>query len=134
MQVLVDHNLVGDSEALFGLLVKDGWVELLDLQFVYFADVELDVASDDTTIWRLAQARGMLLLTNNRNDDDETSLTATIRRENTVDSLPVLTVANPSRLEEPDYRREVTESLVEVLFYLENFFGTGRLYLPLQVL
>jgi hypothetical protein len=133
MQVLIDHNLVGDAEVLFGLLLKDGWVELLDLQFVYFKDVGLSVESDDTTIWRFAQAQGMLLLTNNRNDDDETSLTATIRRENRLDSLPVLTVANPRRLEEPGYRREVAESLVEALFYLENFFGTGRLYLPPQV-
>jgi hypothetical protein len=44
-----------------------------------------------------------------------------------------LTVANPRRLEEPDYRREVAESLVEVLFYLDNFFGKGRLYLPPQI-
>ena len=34
MQVLVGHNLVGDAEVLFGLLIKDGWVELLDLRAV----------------------------------------------------------------------------------------------------
>lgn len=132
LQILVDHNLEGDAELLFAVLTQDGWAQLLELKFVYFADVGLDVESDDTTVWEFAQTRGMLLLTNNRNDNDETSLTATIRRANDPAALPVLTVANPRRLKEAEYRQAIADSLVEVLFYLENFSGTGRLFLPPQ--
>jgi hypothetical protein len=130
MQILVDINIQGDAELLLAFLVKEGWAELLDLEFVYFAEASLPDDSDDTVIWRYAQTEGMLLLTNNRNEEDETSLTATIRRENTDSSLPVLTVANPSRLKESAYRRAVAERIAEILFYLEDYLGTGRLFIP----
>lgn len=112
------------------MLVRDSWAELLDLEFVYFVDTPLTVEADDTTIWRYAQTHGMVLLTNNRNEDDETSLGATIRRENTPASLPVLTVASPLRLKEFNYRRAAALRLADILFYLENYLGTGRLYIP----
>ena len=130
MQILIDVNLEGDAELLFAVLVKEGWAELLDLAFVYFPEAALPADSDDTTVWRYAQTNGMLLLTNNRNDEDETSLTATIRRENAAASLPVLTVANLSRLKEFAYRRAVAERIAEILFYLEDYLGTGRLFIP----
>ena len=130
MQILIDVNLEGDAELLFAVLVKEGWAELLDLAFVYFPEAALPADSDDTTVWRYAQTNGMLLLTNNRNDEDETSLTATIRRENAATSLPVLTVANLSRLKEFAYRRAVAERIAEILFYLEDYLGTGRLFIP----
>ena len=103
---------------------------MLDLEFVYFRDALLSSDIDDTKLWRFAQARGMILLTYNRNDDDETSLTATIRRENTAASLPILTIANPLRMKEAAYRQTVAEALAGVLFYLENYFGAGRIFIP----
>lgn len=130
MQILIDINIAGDAELLFAFLVKEGWAELLDLEFVYFTEAALPADSDDTTVWRYAQEQGMLLLTNNRNEEDETSLTATIRRENTEAALPILTVANPSRLKESAYRRAVAERIAEILFYLEDYLGTGRLFIP----
>lgn len=130
MQILIDVNIQGDAELLFAVLVKEGWAELLELEFVYFTEASLPADSDDTTVWRFAQANGMLLLTNNRNAENETSLTTTIRRENTEASLPVLTVANPSRLKESAYRRAVAERIAEILFYLEDYLGTGRLFIP----
>lgn len=130
MQVLIDYNAEGDAELLFALIARDGWADLLELEFVFFRQELLDPESDDTTVWRLAQAKGMLILTYNRNKDDETSLTATIQRENTFSSLPVLTIANPLRMKESDYRQEVADRLVEILFYLENYIGTGRIFIP----
>ena len=61
---------------------------------------------------------------------DETSLTATIRRENTEAALPVLTVANPARLKESAYRKTIAVRIAEILFYLEDYLGTGRLFIP----
>jgi len=130
MQVLIDYNLEGDADLLFAPLLKDGWVELLKIEFVYFVDRSLDPKSDDTTIWRFAQAQGMILLTYNRNKKEDTSLTATIERENTPSSLPVLTIANQSRLKEFNYRQETATKLAEVIMYIENYLGTGRLYIP----
>jgi hypothetical protein len=71
----------GLAPLIFEVLNKDGWAELLSIEFIYFADLELAVDSKDDTIWRLAQSRGMVILTDNRNDDDETSLTAVMRQE-----------------------------------------------------
>lgn len=130
MQIRIDHNIKGDAELLFALLVKDGWADLLELQFVDFSETPLQVTSDDTTIWRYPQTHGMLLLTYNRNDEDETSLSATIRRANTPVALPVMTVANPLRLKELGYRRAVAERMAEILVYLENYLGAGRLFIP----
>ncbi|MGH9841537.1 MAG: ACP S-malonyltransferase [Blastocatellia bacterium] len=103
MQVLIDYNLEGDADLIFSALRKDGWVELLKIEFVFFEGTPLNPESDDTTVWRFAQSEGMILLTYNRNEDDETSLTATIRQENTSSSLPVLTIANQSRVKELNY-------------------------------
>jgi len=130
MQILIDHNLEGDAALLFAWLDKEDWVELLRLEFVSFAEVALNVESDDTTVWRFAQTHGMLLLTLNRNDDDETSLTATIRHENTAASLPVLTVANLRCLKEQACREAAALRLAEIVVDLEQYLGTGRLYIP----
>lgn len=130
MQILIDYNFEGDAELLFALMARDGWVDLLELGFVSFRQALLDPESDDTTIWRFAQTKRMLILTYNRNEDDDTSLNATIRRENTLSSLPVLTIANPLRMKESNYREEVALRLVDILFYLENHLGTGRIFIP----
>ena len=57
------------------------------------------------------EARGMLLLTNNRSMDDEDSLELTIREESTAAALPVITVGTIDRIVEPDYRRRCAERL-----------------------
>jgi hypothetical protein len=120
----------GLAPLIFEVLNKDGWAELLSIEFIYFADLELAVDSKDDTIWRLAQSRGMVLLTDNRNDDDETSLTAVMRQENTLTSLPVVTVGNSKRLVNAEYRQMAANRLAEILFYLEDYFGAGRLFIP----
>ncbi len=60
--------------------------------------------SSDREVWHFIQANKMILLTNNRNMDGEDSLEQTLRDENTVTSLPVLTIANADRLSERIYR------------------------------
>jgi hypothetical protein len=65
------------------------WLDLVSLRLTRFAEVDLPVTSSDRTVWRFAQERGMILLTGNRNMDDDDSLESTIREENCPDSLPV---------------------------------------------
>jgi predicted nuclease of predicted toxin-antitoxin system len=130
MQILIDYNLEGDADLLIATLQQDGWTDLLLLEFIHLRDTPLGPEAKDNDIWHYVQTQGMILLTNNRNRDDDTSLQATMERENTSDSLPLLTIANPLRLKESSYRQAVAERLAEILAYLENHLGTGRLYLP----
>jgi len=130
MQILIDHNIEGFAPLLLGVLAKEGWVELLQLTFVYFSETALPVDSDDTTVWRYAQSAGALLLTSNRNRQDDTSLQATIERENHPAALPVITLSHPEHIWVPAYRQQVALKIAEIIIYLEHYRGTGRLYVP----
>jgi len=72
-----------------------------------------------------------ILLTANRHDDGPESLEATIQQHNTTDSLSVFTFANDQRvLRDRPYAEAVADRLIEVLFDIDRYRGTGRLYLP----
>ncbi len=128
--ILADHNIEGQAVLLLGTLVAEGWLELCPTELVLFADVGLPLESSDRVVWRLAQARGMILLTDNRSQRGEDSLEQTIREENTTTSLPVLTIGNVSRLVERAYREQCAARLVEIVLDMDNYVGTGRLFIP----
>jgi hypothetical protein len=86
--------------------------------------------STDQEIWRYVQHEHFLLLTNNRNREDETSFQATIERENRRDSLPVITVSDKDQLVFPVYRQQAVHKLATIVIYLENYLGVGRVYIP----
>ena len=72
-----------------------------------------------------------MLVTANRNADDSDSLEAVIRRENRPDSLPIITLASPQRvLEDRVHAEIVAERLLEKLISIDDFRGTGRIYVP----
>jgi hypothetical protein len=93
-------------------------------------DVGLPDDSPDQEIWRFVQHERLLLITNNRNRESETSLQATIERENTPTSMPILTVSNKELLVLPEYRQRVAHSLAAILLYPEEKLGAGRIFLP----
>lgn len=128
--VLVDHNLEGQATLLWGTLAADGWLDLVTITMARLSDHGLSTESSDRTIWRFAQAHGMLLLTGNRNMKGDDSLEQTLREERLPTSLPVLTIGNVSRLEERGYREQCAERLVEIVIELENHLGIGRLFIP----
>jgi hypothetical protein len=108
----------------------DTWSELA-LPILTFADVGLAAEAPDDVVWRLCQARGLVLLTGNRNDDRPDSLEATIRNENGLDSLPVLTLADVEAVRHSRaYAERAVVQLLEYLVNIDNYRGTGRLYLP----
>jgi hypothetical protein len=119
-RILVDHNIEGQAELLWGTLAVDGWLDLVPLQLVRLADVGLSDASSDRVVWRYAQRHGMLLLTANRRQRGQDSLKRTIQEENTSISLPVITVGNAGRLEERGYRSRCAERLIEIALDLET--------------
>jgi predicted nuclease of predicted toxin-antitoxin system len=98
--ILVDQDIEGQVLILWGKLAVEGWLELCSLQLVTFSQAGLPVDTSDRTVWRFAQAHGMMLLTHNRNMNNEDSLEHTIREENTPTSPPVITIGRVKRLRE----------------------------------
>ena len=72
----------------------------------------------------------MILLTDNRNMKDEDSLAKVLRQENTITSLPVLTIGKMSRFREKEYLQRCILRLAEIISELDRYLGTGRLFIP----
>jgi hypothetical protein len=128
--VLVDHNIEGQTALLVSTLTTEGWLALGLFELITFADVGLPYASSDRVVWQFVQERRMLLLTSNRNMDGEDSLEQTIRDENQITSLPVVTIADVGRMIERTYREQCATRLAEIVFTLDDYLGAGRLYIP----
>ena len=111
---LVDHDIEGQALTLWGTL----------------AAVGLPVDSSDRAVWRTAQARGMVLLTHNRNMKSDDSLEQTIREENTPTALPVVTIGRIDRIRERIYRERCAVRLVEIGLDIEIYLGIGRIFIP----
>lgn len=130
MQFLIDHNLIGEIDLLTGALLATGWLTLVEIQLVTFAEVELPYDLDDHSLWRFVQMRGMILLTENRNMDGPDSLEETMRRECEPTFLPVVTISSRRRLGDVHYRRHCAERLIEIVIDLERYRGVSRVYIP----
>lgn len=111
--LLADHNIEGHAKLLLSTLQSLGWVDLLELRLTLFSEVGLAHNSSDREVWHRAQNLGMLLLTDNRNNDGPGSLEQTILDDATSMSLPVVTVSNAERLrKDQGYRSACAEALV----------------------
>ena len=107
-----------------------GWLELVPLQLARFAEVGLSYDSSDRTVWRFAQENRMLLLTDNRNMIGPDSLERTIRNKNRADSLPVITLSRAGRVVEQAYRERCVMRVLDIILELDNYLGTGRIFIP----
>ncbi len=131
MIFLIDHNLGGHAEILLGNIASQGWLELLPIRFVTFKEMNLSIDSNDQVVWRIAQANQMILLTANRSMKDEDSLEQVLREENTVDSLPLITIGDADRfLTDRANRNRCVDRILEILLDIENSMGVGRLFVP----
>ncbi len=134
INLLADVNIQGHVARLVARMQAEPWREFWDflqLRCLTFPDVSLDPADPDPVVWQRCQERQILLLTNNRNDDGPDSLAATIRNQNTANSLPVFTISAADRLlAGHDYADRVIETLLRYLLEIDGLRGTGRLYLP----
>jgi hypothetical protein len=128
--ILSDHNIEGQTIILWGALAADGWLDLLSIKLVTFEEAGLPFKSSDRKVWRFAQAKRLILLTDNRNMKGKDSLEQTIREENTSTSLPVLTIGNTGRLDDKEYRRRCATRLAEVVIYRDRYLGVGRVFIP----
>ncbi|MDE5080051.1 MAG: ACP S-malonyltransferase [Trichodesmium sp. St15_bin1_1] len=131
MNFLIDYNLNGPALILLGSLTGSGWLDLIDIRFIRFSEVELPMNSSDRQVWRFAQANQMILLTANRSMKGKDSLEQVIREENTPTSFPVLTIANVDRLlADSNYRERCVNRLIEIAIDIEYYKGTMRIFIP----
>jgi hypothetical protein len=131
MIFLIDHNLKGHALVFFGAIASQGWLDILPIQFVTFAEIELSIDSNDRVVWRLAQENQMILLTANRSMKGKDSLEQVMREENIPTSLPVITVSNSERLlNDSEYRGRCVESLIEIILDIDSYRGARRIFIP----
>ena len=131
MIFLIDHNFKGHALVFLGAIATQGWLDIVPMQFVTFAEMDLSINSDDRTVWRLAQENQMILLTANRSMEGKDSLEQVLREENTSESLPVITVSNADRLlNDSEYRGRCVESLVEIVLDIDTYRGARRIFIP----
>jgi hypothetical protein len=130
IRILLDHDIEGYDVLLAAGLRETGWDQYVDCEFVRLRDLGLPHDFSDQDIWRHCQAECLLLVTHNRNCDDDTSLEATIERENTPQSWPVITIPRVEKLALADYRQQVANRLAEIILYLEDHLGLGRIFIP----
>jgi len=128
--ILVDHNIEGQAVLLWDTLVEEGWLEVFSLRFVKFDQVGLSYKSNDREVWRFAQKHKMIMLTANRRMRGKNNLEQVIREENTGQSLPVFTIGNVKRIFEKLYRDRCIARLLEIIEELDNYRGTGRIFIP----
>jgi hypothetical protein len=128
--MLLDHDLEGQISFLEAGWRETGWDQYLHLEFRRLRDLNIPNDATDQAIWHYVQREHFLLLTNNRNREDAMSLQATIERENTQDSLPVLTISDKDKLVLPAYRQQAAHKLAAVIIDLEYYLGVGRVFIP----
>jgi hypothetical protein len=132
--ILGDINIQGQVRLLVAALESPSWRELwrsLNLPLLTFRDLGLPADASDALIWQRCQEEQLILITANRNNDGPDSLESTIRAQSRADSLPVFTLADGNRvLHSGEYAGRVAERLLEYLLAIDNYRGTGRLYLP----
>src|SRR5205807_7312336 len=103
----------------------------LEMGIWNLSDLGLETTSPDSVVWHYCQRESLVLVTLNRNERGDDSLNATLRRELTDSSLPMLTVSDGERiLHDSQYAMAVAVKLLEKLFDIESLRGTGRLYVP----
>ncbi len=132
--LIADANVQGQVAYLVQRMQADAWADFwqaLGLVLRHFEEVGLSESSTDYQVWNVCQTEQLILITDNRNLDSEDSLEATIRRNNTSESLPVFTIADINEFRtNNDYVERVVEALFDYLLRIDEVRGTGRLYLP----
>jgi hypothetical protein len=132
--ILADVNVLGQLRVLLRILEGPEWREVwrgFNLTLHTFADFDLPNSTSDSVVWQVCQQREVLLITGNRNKAGPDSLEATIEKSNTPRSLPVFTIGDTEEiLRSPEYANRAAVRLLEYLIDIDNYRGTGRLWLP----
>jgi hypothetical protein len=105
----------------------------IHLTLVTFPDLGLARDLDDRSLWNYCQQNNWVLFTDNRNQEDENSLQATMNDSWREGHLPVLTLANRGRFANSEaYADKVAEDVAGVLIavFNEGVRDQPRIYVP----
>ena len=133
--LVADANIQGQVEYLVQRMQADAWADFwqgLGLVLRRFEDIGLSGSSTDLEVWNVCQAEQLILITDNRNLDSEDSLEATIRRNNTSESLPVSPSPTSTSSERTTSMWSEWSRHSRLPLRIDEVRGTGRLYLPLE--
>ena len=134
VRLVADVNIEGHVDRLVLECQTEEWRYLwafLDVEILTFEGLGLPRNAPDRVLWTAAQSAGAVLLTANRNRKGQDSLEATIEAQNTLDALPVITLADPDRFRiDAEYRHEAVEAFPDYLLEIDRYRGAGRLYIP----
>jgi hypothetical protein len=132
--ILADHNVTRHFRLLLRLLEDESRREFwsfLNCVTPSLEEIGLAINSPDLIVWQECQKRELVLLTGNRNAKGPDSLEMTIRKHNSPQCLPVMTIGNPDRfLVDRTYADRVTDRFLDFVMEIDNLRGTGRIYLP----
>lgn len=133
LRLMADADVEGHFQKIISVARGHYWNEMwrgLNVSVTSFAEQGLDRTISDQMLWRFTQANQIILVTGNRNHDTENSLEATILREGTLHSLPIITIADAGRIQEREYCDRAVEKLFEYLLDVDLVRGAGRIYIP----
>jgi len=132
--LLADANADGYLAALVRICSSPAWNTFwraLHVSTFTFIDFELQPNTADSVLWHFCQDQRFILLAANRNSDRPDSLEATIRAHGQGSSLPVITIADAFQLmRHREYCERAAVRLLEILHEIDEFCGSGRLYIP----
>jgi hypothetical protein len=127
-------NCEGHLQVLLRLFQDEDRLEFwtfMNLDTPSFSDLGLLPDSPDQLVWQRCQDERLVLLTGNRNAQGADSLEMVIRTLGTVHSLPVVTLADATRLlHDGIHARRAADKLLQILFEIDQHRGAGRLYIP----
>ncbi len=135
--LLADVNVQGHLPYLKRLMDGLGLLPILNemgITLATFPDCGLDRHLHDRDLWNYCQANAWVLLTDNRNHEDENSLNAVIQDSWHEGHFPVLTLANKGKFEHSEiYASRVAEDVAELLvsIFHDRVRNVPRIFVPL---
>ncbi len=134
--VLADVNVQGHLRYLQRRMATLGLAALLaesGIRFAVFQELDLHPKIDDRTLWNRCQQDQWVLFTDNRNDDGDDSLGATLADSWRPGHLPILTLTSKDRLEHnPEFADIVAKEIAELLFEImdQEHLYQPRIFVP----
>jgi hypothetical protein len=134
--LLADVNVQGHLPYLKRIINGLGFLQILEdskITFMTFRELNLNPRMNDRDLWNYCQANDLVLFTENRNQEHEDSLSATILDSWHEGQLPVLTLANKGKFENSaTYATLVAENVTEMLYciFCERKPGPPRIFVP----
>lgn len=132
--LMADNDIQGQFKELLHVFLSPTWRDVWDglhVSIQTFETVGLARSAADVLVWQVCQSRQVVLVTGNRKSVGPDSLEATIRSQNTPDSLPVVTISGPKLIPRNRiYTERVAEKILEYLLEIDNYRGAGRIWVP----